>query len=142
MPDPVEQCATPWTKGDLSFAENGVVLHVSNKRGSGCRKIKVDGCLPMEGAKCDWLAEGARVVLLVELKGGHVDRAVEQLRNTLRWLNGNNYFQRHGKRCLIVTNGRGPRDIAKAQRQKDTFRGKLNAKLEVVRSGRTVPLEA
>ncbi|PAA35320.1 hypothetical protein CJU79_20035 [Pseudomonas fragi] len=65
----------------LKFAENRSSLHVLNKNKRAVVRHQVDGCLIVEGKKCDWLLvdklTGSEI--FIELKGSDVDVAVKQL---------------------------------------------------------------
>ena len=70
--------------------ENGKKYELKNNSGVTIRKVKVDKCL-LQGIgekRCDFLidSEELKRVFFIELKGGDLNRAVNQIRSTILFL--------------------------------------------------------
>lgn len=104
-------------------------------------KIEIDGCVIIDGRRCDWLLRtndhDFRQDIFVELKGSHVEEAIQQLEATLPQLARKE--QSVLLRCYVVhTRFRMPQpDIAK---HKLRFKNRFQARLETARDGNTVTL--
>ncbi|MCL6234034.1 hypothetical protein M5F03_02430 [Acinetobacter sp. ANC 5579] len=116
--------------------ENGRKLTIKNKDGSHICIIKLDGCAYPNGnseSKCDYIftiesADGKqKKILLVELKGGNVDDAYDQIEKTIglckKQING---FK---KEAIIVAKKCPRADDTKAKKKKDLFATKYSTKL-------------
>lgn len=78
----------PICAGTLRLDENGVKVQLKPRVGESAQLIIMDGCFcSAKGKKCDALyllqQNSIRQLLTVELKGTHVEDAVEQLADTL-----------------------------------------------------------
>jgi len=104
-------------------------------------KIEVDGCVIMEGIRCDWLVRlndaTSKEEIYVELKGSDVYHAVEQLRTSVERLSADR--AKYPKRCFIVFN-RNPMIGTDLQKYKAQFWQKFKSGLELVKDGAERPL--
>ena len=71
-------------------SENGKTFKIENKTGLYIRKVKVYKCIPQnigEG-RCDFLmdVEECKKVYFIELKGGNLDKAVQQICDSIAYL--------------------------------------------------------
>lgn len=71
-------------------SEKGKTFKLENKSGFVVRKVKVDKCIPQavgEG-RCDFLMdiEENKKVFFIELKGGNLDKALEQICDSILYL--------------------------------------------------------
>ena len=131
----MESCVRQTTKGDLAFQEDGVKFHLLNPRKIKCQKIQVDGCLPIFGPKCDWFVSADNASILIELKGGDIDKAVVQLQATILWLKKKEALQASDRKCYIVTSNRCPKLNTKLMFLKEKFVKEYGAVLIIRRSG-------
>ncbi len=100
-----EHCSEVKTHRTISVEERGKKLVIRNPQMRRIRQVRVDHCLPIVGAKCDWLFEipVLRAVYYVELKGRDIKHALEQV---LATVNHHFFVQRHAeyqKHCIIVS---------------------------------------
>jgi hypothetical protein len=73
--------------GELTFREKGKQVTLSLRRGEEAKAIVIDGCVCSDqNRRCDGLflykRSNKRWMILVELKGSHIDDAFEQLAST------------------------------------------------------------
>ena len=100
-----DECSEVRTAPRLSVKERKSTLVIDNPRNIEILRVKVDGCLPIETAKCDYLFEIPELAraYYVELKGRDVKHALEQILATVR----HHFFAtRHAnyeKRGIIVS---------------------------------------
>lgn len=81
-------CKDPGAARKITF--NNASLKLVNK-------IRVDGCVPHEGLRCDFLvAEGVSRHNFVELKGRNVEDGVAQLKSSIAQLKG----MRNSRTCV------------------------------------------
>lgn len=116
--------------------ENGRKLTINNKDGSHICIIKLDGCMYSKGdpqIKCDYLftiesADGAnKKVLFVELKGGDIDHAYDQIEKTIGLCKPK--IDGFKKEAIIVAKKCPRADDTKAKKKKDSFATKHGTKL-------------
>lgn len=104
-------------------------------------RIEVDGCLIVEGRRCDWLLRtddpDHRHDIFVELKGCHLRDAMEQLLATARLLVRPEAGVK--RRCYVALT-RCPQFDSQVQRLKSQFQKQLNAHFETASNGKTVTL--
>lgn len=119
---------------------------------SGCEaiKIKVDGCLPIKGKKCDWAVQllkkqsergkttGSKFIL-IELKGKRFFDALEQLTNTILWMQGNIPGCQF-RVCYIVMTRTIPQIKTRIANEKIRFHQQHNFPLETCNSGKSLKL--
>ncbi len=93
-----------------SCGEKGRKFSIIPKRGEKVWRVKVDGCwLSRKRKKVDYLfwgeeASGKRIILLVELKGGHYGKALEQVYSTLQVLCKHSYANiAHNKAAIKIS---------------------------------------
>jgi hypothetical protein len=70
--------------------ENGKKYQLNNVTGNTIRKVKVDKCLPQNAGekRCDFLIDIEELtrVFFIELKGSHLNKAVNQIYSTITYL--------------------------------------------------------
>ncbi|MBD2353758.1 hypothetical protein H6G41_03810 [Tolypothrix sp. FACHB-123] len=66
-------------------------------------KVQVDGCLNIQGVKCDWLLiiNDCDIQIYIELKGGDVEHAFKQLENTIKIVSKD--LKKARKYCYVIT---------------------------------------
>lgn len=78
------KCRQIVTHQRIVFEENRSKITFLNPSKQKVQKVKVDGCLPIDGIKCDFLLiSEKKVEYFVELKGSDVDHAANQLCATI-----------------------------------------------------------
>ncbi|WP_413171983.1 hypothetical protein [Anabaena azotica] len=99
-------------------------------------KVQVDGCLDIQGVKCDWLLiiNEPYIEIYVELKGSDVEHAFEQIENTIKIVSQN--YKEVAKYCYIITT-RCPLTSAQIQVKAKSFKSKYNAVLRIRKTGST-----
>ncbi|TAF10518.1 MAG: hypothetical protein EAZ77_03050 [Nostocales cyanobacterium] len=97
-------------------------------------KIQVDGCLDIQGVKCDWLLIIGEpyIEIYIELKGSDVEHAFTQIENTIKLVSQD--YKNVRKYCYIITT-RCPLTSTQIQVKKKSFKRKYNAVLEVKKTG-------
>ncbi len=94
-------------------------------------KTQVDGCLNIEGKKCDFLLiikeNSLYLEIYVELKGNKVDYAIKQLEATIKKLAESNHIKKY---CFIVAT-KVPRTTQDLENAKRRFKKQYNAILQV-----------
>ncbi len=84
----IEDCNSFNKNKIVSVSENKRTFRINNTSLFTINKVEVDGCYISEGRKCDFLFEiiedEIKEVFYVELKGKHIEDAVEQLEATLK----------------------------------------------------------
>ena len=116
----------------ISVSENRRVFKIYNKSLFTINKVRVDGCYLTNGRKCDYLFEivdeNVKEVFYVELKGKHIEDAIEQLEATLK-----HCFKIHKnipKSCYIVAS-RVPKASTSTQKLKKEFKRKNSVMLYI-----------
>lgn len=100
---PLDECSETVKNPIVVVQESGRSFRINNPEKIKVRKIQVDGCLPIEGERCDYafeIGDGPDCVIYLELKGKDIPKAYSQLCATLAYLAGT-----HGtlkKICHIV----------------------------------------
>ncbi|MGK7944357.1 MAG: hypothetical protein AB4058_07800 [Microcystaceae cyanobacterium] len=100
-------------------------------------KVKVDGCLKIQGKRCDYLIKIDQPIIeiYIELKGSRVQDALGQIENTIKQISHDPY--RTVKLCYII-HTRCPQstDLQKIIKQCTLrFRKEYNARLLIKKSG-------
>lgn len=100
-----EGCTKTTKNKIIPVSENKCTLTVNNPEQREIKKIQVDGCLLAENdEKCDWLLTTelpSKKALFIELKGSNVDKAVSQLKSTLKKTEPT--FDEYKKICRVVS---------------------------------------
>lgn len=75
----------------LVFSENKSRLEVHNSAQEDLERHKVDGCLVTKGVRCDWklVQVLSQREAYIELKGGNIEHAVEQIVESVKALTSN-----------------------------------------------------
>lgn len=112
------KCATETTHKIITAEENKRKLILNNPSQRLVRKIQIDGCLPVEGKRCDYMFEidkPTTEVIYLELKGCDIEKACLQLTETIDlFLNKH----RHIKRSCHIVASRVPKAGTKVQQLK------------------------
>lgn len=97
-------------------------------------KIQVDGCLDIQGVKCDWLliVDEPYIEIYIELKGSDVEHAFTQIENTIKLVSQD--YKNVRKYCYIITT-RCPMSSAQIQIKAKSFKSKYNAVLKIKKTG-------
>ena len=121
----IEDCNSSNKNKIVSVSENKRTFRINNKSLFTINKVEVDGCYISEGRKCDFLFEiiedEVKEVFYVELKGKHIEDAVEQLESTLKIC-----LELHKtipRSCYIVAS-RVPKASTSTQKYKKEFKRK------------------
>src|SRR6266542_7007174 len=91
--------------------QSGKSYRLNNLSGLTIRKIKIDGCLAQQAGKkrCDYLMavndKETKRAILIELKGGNLKEALNQIYDTVIWLKNEFYQYRFDARII------GTRDV-------------------------------
>ena len=99
-------------------------------------KVKVDGCLTINGKKCDWLLidTGSHIAHFIELKGCELNTAVKQLGNSILVVSKpqNGYIEKEfSKKNAYAVLSRCPIDGPGIQKLKIKFKKEYKADLTV-----------
>ena len=121
----IEDCNSSNKNKIVFVSENKRTFRINNKSLFTINKVEVDGCYISEGRKCDFLFEiiedDVKEVFYVELKGKHIEDAVEQLESTLKVC-----LELHKtipRSCYIVAS-RVPKASTSTQKYKKEFKRK------------------
>lgn len=97
-------------------------------------KVQVDGCLDIQGVKCDWLLiiNEPYIEIYIELKGSDVEHAFDQIENTIKIVSKN--YKTVLKYCYIITT-RCPITSTQIQVRAKSFKKNYNAVLKVKKTG-------
>ena len=97
-------------------------------------KVQVDGCLDIQGVKCDWLLiiNEPYIEIYIELKGSDVEHAFAQIENTMKIVSKN--YKTVLKYCYIITT-RCPITSTQIQVKAKSFKKNYNAVLKVKKTG-------
>jgi hypothetical protein len=98
-------CATVSTNKLVTAEENKRKLILRNPHGKSVAKVKVDGCLPLVGKRCDYLFEidqPISKVIYLELKGRNIEDAYEQLVATVEQFRGEHALVSQKVCCVVA----------------------------------------
>lgn len=106
----------------------------TNENSIEVTKVQVDGCLDIQGVKCDWLLiiNEPYIEIYIELKGSDVEHAFGQIENTIKIVSKN--YKTVLKYCYIITT-RCPITSTQIQVKAKSFRSKYNAVLRIKKTG-------
>ena len=106
----------------------------TNENSTEVTKVQVDGCLDIQGIKCDWLLiiNEPYIEIYIELKGSDVEHAFDQIENTIKIVSKN--YKTVLKYCYIITT-RCPITSTQIQVKAKSFRSKYNAVLRIKKTG-------
>ena len=128
-----EECIENINVSNIKLEEEKSKIIFKNPKRYLVKKIKVDGCLDIEGKRCDYLIRLERRNYLeehfIELKGHDIYYAKEQLVNSIKRLGENSNF-----RQSYIIAARVPLASPQIQNWKLEFRGKYKSKLIVKES--------
>ncbi len=129
-----EQCTIKTKNRSISLKENKSQFILINDLQKEISRVQVDGCLNIEGQKCDYLLiikeEKLYLEIYIELKGNKVNYAIKQLEATIKKLAESNHIKKY---CFIVAT-KVPRttQITQAlENAKRRFKQQYNAILQV-----------
>ena len=127
-----ERCSQIRTSNILSVSERRRKFILKNPYSKDVRQVSVDGCLPIESAKCDYLFEisASAQVYYVELKGKDIKHALEQLLATMSYCFFAARHINYEKTCVIVSS-QVPKMTPRTQALKKQCRKKKNARLKI-----------
>ena len=106
----------------------------TNENSTEVTKVQVDGCLDIQGIKCDWLLiiNEPYIEIYIELKGSDVEHAFDQIENTIKIVSKN--YKTVLKYCYIITT-RCPITSTQIQVKAKSFKKNYNAVLKVKKTG-------
>ena len=106
----------------------------TNENSTEVTKVQVDGCLDIQGIKCDWLLiiNEPYIEIYIELKGSDVEHAFDQIENTIKIVSKN--YKTVLKYCYIITT-RCPITSTQIQVRAKSFKKNYNAVLKVKKTG-------
>lgn len=124
-----KRCITETTQSNLKFEENKSKIVFINSSREKVACIQVDGCAIQSGVRCDnMLIVPSGIEYYIELKGGDVNHAIEQLETTIKLLSKDALSLQ--KFAFIVATKYPAIDI-KIQKAKKFFKKKYNTDLIV-----------
>lgn len=84
-------CIVPTNNKILVFSENKSRLELANNAQEDLERHQVDGCLITAGRRCDWklVQVSSEKEAYIELKGGDIAHAVDQIVDSVKGLTGN-----------------------------------------------------
>ena len=83
----LDKCSETITHKNILLEEKkSSKIIFSNEKLIEVTKIQVDGCLNINGVKCDWLLiiNEPYIEIYIELKGSDVEHAFTQIENTIK----------------------------------------------------------
>jgi hypothetical protein len=126
----LQACRVAVSVSRIKVEEKGKQAVFLNPGNEEHTKTKVDGCLIRGSTACDWVVSRPDCGdILVELKGCDVDRALEQVRATIKYWKSAGYAQ--PRIAALVVCSRYPRFDTKLQRAKVEFKRKFNAPIHL-----------
>ncbi len=99
-----EKCTAVTNDQIVVLRENRSKFVFNNRDRIPVSKVQVDGCLiNNDNEKCDWILsiESLKRALFIELKGSDIDKAISQLKSTLRLTKSQ--FKGYDRECYVVT---------------------------------------
>lgn len=85
-----DECIEITKNPRIPVEEKGKTMIFRNKKRKAVSKIKVDGCAIKDGIRCDWLVKNDKnIEHFVELKGGDIKHACNQLMRSIEILSDN-----------------------------------------------------
>lgn len=133
-------CIVPTQNPILTFEEQKSIFQVVNKGRRPLERHQVDGCLIVDGVKCDWLlvdtTSGREIY--IELKGSDIKHAVNQICATVNALTKNSAEVKLG--YVICT--KCPLDSTAVQRLKKSVLMSHKLKLKVHKTIHREDIEA
>jgi len=131
----LDKCSETITHKNILLEENkSSKIIFSNEKLIEVTKIQVDGCLNINGVKCDWLLiiNEPYIEIYIELKGSDVEHAFTQIENTIKLVSQD--YKNVPKYCYIITT-RCPITSAQIQVKAKSFKKKYNVVLKVKKTG-------
>ncbi|BAZ83335.1 hypothetical protein PN497_20390 [Sphaerospermopsis kisseleviana CS-549] len=131
----LDKCSEKITHKNILIEEKkSSKIIFSNENLIEVEKIQVDGCLDIQGVKCDWLLviNEPYLEIYIELKGSDVEHAFTQIENTIKLISQD--YKNVRKYCYIITS-RCPMSSAQIQIKAKSFKSKYNAILKIKKTG-------
>lgn len=131
----LDKCSEKITHKNILIEEKrSSKIIFSNENLIEIAKIQVDGCLDIQGVKCDWLLiiNEPYLEIYIELKGSDVEHAFTQIENTIKLVSQD--YKNVRKYCYIITT-RCPITSAQIQIKAKSFKSKYNAVLKIKKTG-------
>lgn len=121
-------------KNILIEEKKSSIIVFINENSIELTKVQVDGCLDIQGVKCDWLLiiNEPYIEIYIELKGSDVEHAFDQIENTIKIVSKN--YKTVLKYCYIITT-RCPITSTQIQVKAKLFKKNYNAVLKVKKTG-------
>ncbi|MDK2411637.1 hypothetical protein QHH11_14200 [Aphanizomenon sp. PH219] len=121
-------------KNILIEEKKSSIIVFINENSIELTKVQVDGCLDIQGVKCDWLLiiNEPYIEIYIELKGSDVEHAFDQIENTIKIVSKN--YKTVLKYCYIITT-RCPITSTQIQVRAKSFKKNYNAVLKVKKTG-------
>lgn len=134
------ECEISHNKKKFTIKENKCRVNFLNLSGREITEVRIDGCLIKDNnvEKCDYLVQVEnKICIFIELKGAKIEKAINQLKYTLKKLN--DIYPCTQKICLIVST-RMPQDT-KILKYKRELKKEFNAKLLTKNIQKTIDLD-
>jgi hypothetical protein len=129
-------CSTEINHKKIPIRERGSSqITFDNENSITVTRIQVDGCLELDGFRCDWLLiidQGTEIY--IELKGCDVEHAFKQIENTIKIISQDK--RSVSKYCYVITT-RTPLTSPQIQVKAKYFKKQYNAVLRVKKTGCT-----
>jgi hypothetical protein len=126
------ECSRKNNNSKIVLKENKSKFEISNPEKILTKQTKVDGCLIDDtNEKCDWIISyetPTKTALYVELKGCNVDKAISQLKSTLKLTI--DVFGNHKRKCFAVTT-RVPKSSTSTRKKCMDFYDETKATLSI-----------
>ncbi len=117
----IDSCNSCDNRAVFAQTEKKRSFRLNNISEKEINEVRVDECLIKSGKRCDWLyevdCEGVKEVFYVELKGKDLNRALEQILETIKYCDKNHNHNSCKKRAYIVLS-RYPKEDSSIQKKK------------------------
>ncbi len=127
----INKCNIIKTDKILSKKENKRKATLHNTNQIEINEVKVDGCLIINGNKCDYIWEicSKKKCFYIELKGKDLSHALDQIESTISFCI-KNFNHENFEKIAVVVLSRYPKESSTIQIKKKKLR-KQNIKLEI-----------
>lgn len=133
------ECTEETTVSNVKVEEMGKKAVFLNPDNSLHRKIRIDGCLVLQGERADWAEKDQVGVVIVELKGRDVEKAADQV------LASATYWRDQLKQTLpmsgLIVGSQYPRASASMQKKQASFARAFKGPLRVINKEARLRLE-
>jgi len=132
------RCESQTCDPRIVVSERQSKLTLDNPDRKSVRRVRVDGCLPSDGPRCDYLLiPAAGFEIFVELKGSDIAHAVLQLEASILAFGVKTGLVR---RESFIVSTRSPKHSPEIQRLQSRFRKSLSSGLTIRERQHVVPI--